>query len=193
MPLAPLSTLPHGAVNERAWREVMRWERANGGADACGGPRLLKLRCARRRGALPCRARLAGSAVDVGYGAQAQVQVPAVMQPVLCACLFACLPACLPAGGGRRTTLPRRACSTCWATSCPLTATTGSSIAAARKCGASAAVAASPTAVCVWRRGGGGGAYGWVLVDGRWWHRAHEGLIGPSLLPQHWLAAHAGT
>ena len=34
----------HNAVNERAWREIMQWEAAQGGAAGCGGPRLLKLR-----------------------------------------------------------------------------------------------------------------------------------------------------
>ncbi|KAI9801400.1 MAG: hypothetical protein M1825_003379 [Sarcosagium campestre] len=29
----------HNAVNERAWREILQWERGQG-ADACGGPRL---------------------------------------------------------------------------------------------------------------------------------------------------------
>jgi cytochrome c heme-lyase len=32
----------HNAVNERAWREVRRWEEVNGEAASCGGPRLLK-------------------------------------------------------------------------------------------------------------------------------------------------------
>lgn len=34
----------HNTVNERAWREIMHWERLAGGAQACGGPKLLKLR-----------------------------------------------------------------------------------------------------------------------------------------------------
>ncbi|KAL4424083.1 hypothetical protein ABPG75_001384 [Micractinium tetrahymenae] len=34
----------HNAVNERAWREILRWEEAHGSAAACGGPRLLKFR-----------------------------------------------------------------------------------------------------------------------------------------------------
>jgi cytochrome c heme-lyase len=34
----------HNAVNERAWKEIMRWEEAVGGASACGGPRLVSFR-----------------------------------------------------------------------------------------------------------------------------------------------------
>lgn len=34
----------HNAVNERAWREIVRWEAVHGGATACGGPRLVKFR-----------------------------------------------------------------------------------------------------------------------------------------------------
>lgn len=36
----------HNAVNERAWREILAWEAAQGGAAACGGPRLVKFRWA---------------------------------------------------------------------------------------------------------------------------------------------------
>lgn len=38
------------AVNERAWREIMRWEAVHGGAAACGGPRLVKFRWAAEHG-----------------------------------------------------------------------------------------------------------------------------------------------
>lgn len=32
----------HNAVNERAWREILRWESAAGVSASCGGPRLVK-------------------------------------------------------------------------------------------------------------------------------------------------------
>lgn len=34
----------HNAVNERAWREITRWEQVAGGAASCGGPRLVRFR-----------------------------------------------------------------------------------------------------------------------------------------------------
>lgn len=34
----------HNAVNERAWREILRWEAIKGPAEGCGGPRLVKFR-----------------------------------------------------------------------------------------------------------------------------------------------------
>lgn len=34
----------HNAVNERAWKEILQWEKANGSAETCGGPRLLRFR-----------------------------------------------------------------------------------------------------------------------------------------------------
>lgn len=43
------------AVNERAWREILRWEAAHGGAAACGGPRLLKFRCGASMGSSASR------------------------------------------------------------------------------------------------------------------------------------------
>lgn len=46
----------HNAVNERAWAEVVAWERRAGAAAACGGPRLVKF--AGRPGDLSPKARL---------------------------------------------------------------------------------------------------------------------------------------
>jgi len=34
----------HNAVNERAWREIQRWEAVQGTATSCGGPRLVKFK-----------------------------------------------------------------------------------------------------------------------------------------------------
>ena len=34
----------HNAVNERAWREILRWESIAGRAAECGGPKLLRFR-----------------------------------------------------------------------------------------------------------------------------------------------------
>lgn len=41
------------AVNERAWREILRWEAIKGPAEGCGGPRLVKFRSVPERGQLP--------------------------------------------------------------------------------------------------------------------------------------------
>jgi cytochrome c heme-lyase len=46
----------HNAVNERAWAEVVAWERRAGTAASCGGPRLLRF--AGRPGDLSPKARL---------------------------------------------------------------------------------------------------------------------------------------
>jgi hypothetical protein len=40
----PIAACVSPAVNERAWREIMKWEQVKGKADACGGPRLVKFR-----------------------------------------------------------------------------------------------------------------------------------------------------
>ena len=34
----------HNAVNERAWRDIQRWESVQGSSTACGGPRLVRFR-----------------------------------------------------------------------------------------------------------------------------------------------------
>jgi len=34
----------HNAVNERAWREIQRWEAVQGTAASCGGPKLVKFK-----------------------------------------------------------------------------------------------------------------------------------------------------
>jgi hypothetical protein len=50
----------HNAVNERAWREILQWERAHGGKD--NPPRLVKFRCV-------CRATQGRAAAPPGCAA----------------------------------------------------------------------------------------------------------------------------
>ena len=136
------------AVNERAWREIQRWEEIKGVACKCGGPRLVKFRCGARplaaaRPALAPALPLASRRAHPRHRrlSSAHAAVPTPDAPAL-PCATPCLPCPSPAGGGPRSTRPRRGCSTCWATACPLTGTTGWWTAAGRRSGeARAAVA----------------------------------------------------
>lgn len=105
----------------------------------CGGPRLIKFRCA-HRSSLP-------SFVHNGRPLHVWPLPPPMLTcrpgkaatpaTALKHALKCQLPLLLiAAGGGRRSFLPRPAYSTCWATACPLTGTTGWWTAAGRRSGA---------------------------------------------------------
>ena len=133
-------TWPPSAVNERAWREIQRWEEVKGVACQCGGPRLVKFRCAHAC-AGPMDALGGWCACPTAAAANVQgadTGVAAVSVGAHTCTHLASHVTCLPAGGGRRSSRPRPACSTCWATACPLTATTGWWTAAGRRSGAQA-------------------------------------------------------
>ena len=76
----------------------------------------------------------------------------------------------LPAAAdGLKSTLPRHGCSTCWATSCPLTVTTGLSTAAGRKSGVSPGPTTHPETW--WRRR--------AVASSTRRHEPHSCLVSP--------------